>query len=242
MLQPSHHEGLEQYHKAAISIVSSIHSILVPLRLRRKRSLTEDELKAAERICDKLNDTLTKALATADSLSQIRELVIQHGCGLSSLCDRNGPSVHAAAVSFGAWVASSDSLWALLARRRGVLGELDRAKAALEEEMIKVKAALGLTSPLATETPYNGPTDKKPRKRKRKADPKAKEKRAAKQEQQRADKRLSEAWAGGMGQYKTKADLARVKGMKDKDVKDALERHRARLKRAGKKRPRETPQ
>ena len=82
----------------------------------------------------------------------------------------------------------------------------------------------------------------KPRKRKRKVDPKAKEKRAARQEQQKADKQLSEAWAGGMGRHKTKADLAREKGMKEKDAKNALERHRKRLERAGKKRPKETPQ
>ncbi len=82
----------------------------------------------------------------------------------------------------------------------------------------------------------------KPQKRKRKVNPKAKEKRAARQEQQKADRRLSEAWAGGMGQYKTKAELAREKGMNEPDVKKAIERHRKLLERAGKRPSQKTPQ
>jgi len=119
----------------------------------------------------------------------------------------------------------------------------------LTEEIKRMETPSGNRIPtqtsLASETTPSegkGGAARRSRTRNRNADPKAKEKRAARQEQQKADKRLSEAWAGGYGEYETKADLAREKGINEQDVKNALERHRKRLERARKTRPKETPQ
>jgi hypothetical protein len=79
------------------------------------------------------------------------------------------------------------------------------------------------------------------RKRKRrKADPNKAAKRAARQEREKADKRLWDAWANGAGQYPAISDLAREKGIPEPDVKHSLDRHRKRLERAGRRQPKET--
>ena len=127
-----------------------------------------------------------------------------------------------------------------------------KAQAAISKNFARKRNCADGHSPSATTSPAaeTKPSEvnggdvvvSKPRKRKRKTDPKAKEKRAVRQEQQKTDKRLSEAWAGGMGQYKTKAELAKEKNMKEKDVVKALDRHRKKLERAGKKRTGRIPQ
>jgi hypothetical protein len=74
--------------------------------------------------------------------------------------------------------------------------------------------------------------------RRRKTDPdaetKRREGRKAKSEQAKADRRLWDAWAGGLGQYRTYADLAKAKGIPKRQVILAIDRHRKRLERAGK--------
>jgi hypothetical protein len=72
------------------------------------------------------------------------------------------------------------------------------------------------------------------KRKRRNADPGKTAKRAARQEREKADKRLWEAWANGSGQYPIIADLAKEKGIPELDVKRALDRHRKRLERAGK--------
>jgi hypothetical protein len=131
-----------------------------------------------------------------------------------------------------------DSWWTISSNIVSLLPKIEMAVGNLET----MRASL-LTQPPAQKKHSEGDgVATKPQKRKRKTDPKAKEKRAERQEQQKADKRLSEAWAGGMGQYKRKAELAKEKNMEEKDVARALERHRKQLERAGKKRPQKTLQ
>ena len=125
--------------------------------------------------------------------------------------------------------------------------QLDRCRKGAERIRTILAACLaGSTPPAdqANESEGNGGKSaaKKPRNRKHKADPKAADKRAERREQAKDDKRLSEAWAGGMGQYEKKADLARAKGILEKDVIKALDRHRKKCKRAGKKGASKMPQ
>ena len=82
-----------------------------------------------------------------------------------------------------------------------------------------------------------------PRKRKRKQSPQEViEKRDAKRKRRKSDKLLYEAWANGRGQYRTKAQLAKEKGMEADDLVKALERHRSRLRRTKKGSAKKAPQ
>lgn len=63
------------------------------------------------------------------------------------------------------------------------------------------------------------PTPAPPRRHKRrKLNPDAEAERAAKREQEKSDKRLSDAWAGGNGQYQTQEELAREKGITKREL------------------------
>jgi hypothetical protein len=80
------------------------------------------------------------------------------------------------------------------------------------------------------------------RKRRRKVDPDLQAKRAARREREKADKRLWEAWAGGRGQFATLDELAREKGISKRDLQLALDRHRKKLERSGKRKSDKRPQ
>jgi hypothetical protein len=71
--------------------------------------------------------------------------------------------------------------------------------------------------------------------KRRKAKPDEEAKRAERQERERRDRRLAEAWAGGMGQYTSIADLAAAKGIPKREAQLALDRHRKRLERSGRR-------
>ncbi len=80
----------------------------------------------------------------------------------------------------------------------------------------------------------DGDGQKSKKRKRRKTDANKAMKRAERQEREKADKRLWDAWANGMGQHRTIADLAKAKGISKLDAQHALDRHRKRLERAGK--------
>jgi hypothetical protein len=79
-----------------------------------------------------------------------------------------------------------------------------------------------------------GSTPTQPKRRRRKAKPDAQAKRVERQKQEKADKRLWDAWKGGLGRYRLLEELAREEGKTKLDVQHALDRHRKRLVRTGK--------
>lgn len=88
------------------------------------------------------------------------------------------------------------------------------------------------TAPAADTSTTRPPAKCKTKPRRTRLTPEeAKTQRAERDRRAKEDRRLSEAWADGMGAYSIKADLAREKGIDLDDLKRALERHRGKLKR-----------
>jgi hypothetical protein len=137
----------ERYDKAVAHILEIVYLTVRYLMGGRRGRLKEDGSESLDQLVHScVYDKLPNALRVADSMPHVGDLVIRlrRGRRVFCLCGKHGASVHAAVVELGRFVTLSSSSWVWLARRRGVVKELDRAKAVLKRESVEVRERLAL--------------------------------------------------------------------------------------------------
>jgi len=114
-----------------------------------------------------------------------------------------------------------------LGNRHGLGGEI--------ESSVLGSLLRGLADGAGKEQGSQLTTPAQPKRRRRESKSDAKAKRAKRKEREADDRRLSEAWQGGTGSFRTLDELAKEMGMTKPEVRRGLDRHRKRLERTGKR-------